>query len=1077
MIMSAPMREATHVYRGNREDLRQPLQTLFGVGSLAGLTDEQLLERFADGRGEASEAAFAALVDRHGPMVLHVTRAVLGDRHDAEDAFQGTFLVLALRAGSIRRRDALASWLYGAARRVALRARRQAARHRERERRRAAQIAAFEPLSTAQAELCPELYDELDRLPEPFRAAVLLCDLEGHSYERAARVLHCPVGTVQSRLARGRQRLRQRLESRGLAPTVVFAGTKAALTARSAVSPHLAMAIAKTASGVASGRSIAAMVPKPIAGLVGPEIRTLLTSRALVILMTLVTSGLVAAAMIGLVIAGQRGDDPKPDPIAAISKAKTGPIHVHVVDVQGKGVPEISVELIGAEFDVPIRFRTNADGRVLIPRDADVDGTFLIAGRDRESLGWTPRFDAHSNQSVGTRADPLVMKLLPLTHRVEGSAVDRDGKPIAGVTIEPQILSNTTNGAMIFSLQRLAPRAGALLAAAVTDPAGKFVLMLPEETNVVLRTAHPRYIGRTQAQPESRVLEPIILEPAGAITGKVTDEATGRPVAGANIGAQLIEYRRRGQGGWGDALTDEKGRFVIGSLEPGVYNLLFQRARGRTQATARAVEGLRVRAGADTSVDLTLIDGRPLRGLVIDQETEQPVAGASVGCYGPATPQSGAAVESRRTDDAGRFTFYLPPGEQHVYIMDGSSFGHLSRRTVVLPDQGDIEPVRLVRTNPATARPVRDAMRVPSRPDARAEVKQPVDSGNDEPDAVTTIGPTKEAYVGKAQSTPKAMIKVKDRPAHPDIAVGEAKTKMPAPKMRTVTGRVHDPQGRPVPGVSLAIVSNDRLAETFDLASTDRDGVFVFSELPDRALQISLSRPGFQFQMEALAAGEDTAEWTYRMEADARSKRKGALTKDEPIAPGLRERLTFVDLARRGNDPLDEGPAGSGNDLNRLPRGLHKMGDAYFGIGETMVHTQGGARPDLPRAVKGIKVQAKGHRLHILHATQYGEDPGKIIGAYFVHYTDGSHERIPIVYGRNILNWWSFPSKTEDPTDARVAWTGASDTTEMNPGIKIRLFDLTWTNPHPDKQVAALDILSAGTACDPFLVAVTLERD
>ena len=100
-----------------------------------------------------------------------------------------------------------------------------------------------------------------------------------------------------------------------------------------------------------------------------------------------------------------------------------------------------------------------------------------------------------------------------------------------------------------------------------------------------------------------------------------------------------------------------------------------------------------------------------------------------------------------------------------------------------------------------------------------------------------------------------------------------------------------------------------------------------------------------------------------------------------------------------------------------------------------------------------------------------------MIGAYLVHYTDGSYERIPIVYGRNIVNWWSFRAGTEEPSDAQVAWTGSSDTTDLNPGIKIRLFDLTWTNPHPEKEVTALDVLSAGTDCDPFLVAVTLERD
>ena len=85
--MSAPMREAISIQRGRRDGLGEPLQTLFSVGSLAGATDGQLIERFAEGRGEAAEAAFTALAERHGPMVLGVCQAVLGDRHYAEDAF------------------------------------------------------------------------------------------------------------------------------------------------------------------------------------------------------------------------------------------------------------------------------------------------------------------------------------------------------------------------------------------------------------------------------------------------------------------------------------------------------------------------------------------------------------------------------------------------------------------------------------------------------------------------------------------------------------------------------------------------------------------------------------------------------------------------------------------------------------------------------------------------------------------------------------------------------------------------------------------------------------------------------
>ena len=113
-------------------------------------------------------------------------------------------------------------------------------------------------------------------------------------------------------------------------------------------------------------------------------------------------------------------------------------------------------------------------------------------------------------------------------------------------------------------------------------------------------------------------------------------------------------------------------------------------------------------------------------------------------------------------------------------------------------------------------------------------------------------------------------------------------------------------------------------------------------------------------------------------------------------------------------------------------------------------------------------VRAQGDRIHILHATQWAIDPGTLIGAYLIHYTDGSNQRIPIVYGRNLVNWWiSRPGKTSRPR-LESPWTGSSDTIDLNPGIKIRLFAATWTNPHPEKEVATLDMLSAGTECDPF---------
>jgi RNA polymerase sigma factor (sigma-70 family) len=173
-------------------------------------SDESLLERFV-ARGD--EAAFEALVRRHGPMVLGVCRRVLHHRHDAEDAFQATFLVLARKAGAIRQRHLLGNWLYGVAYRTALEARTIAARRRRKER----AMARPEAISPEDlGELRCLLDQELSRLPDRYRTAVLLCDLEGVPRKEAALRLGWPEGTLSCRLARGRQALARRLARRGL---------------------------------------------------------------------------------------------------------------------------------------------------------------------------------------------------------------------------------------------------------------------------------------------------------------------------------------------------------------------------------------------------------------------------------------------------------------------------------------------------------------------------------------------------------------------------------------------------------------------------------------------------------------------------------------------------------------------------------------------------------------------------------------------------------------------------------------------------------------------------------------------
>jgi RNA polymerase sigma factor (sigma-70 family) len=195
--------------------LRQVGRLLSG-GTIASLGTEHLLERFATHR---DEAAFEALVNQHGPMVLGTCRRMLTDPNDVEDAFQATFLVLARRAGSIQDADRLGPWLHGVARRVASRSRALSARRNT-----LGRLVVDEPTTEPEngleaGELRATLDEELSQLPEKYRAPLVLCYLEGLTHDEAAQKLRWPVGTVRSRLAGGRDRLRARLTKRGLAPS------------------------------------------------------------------------------------------------------------------------------------------------------------------------------------------------------------------------------------------------------------------------------------------------------------------------------------------------------------------------------------------------------------------------------------------------------------------------------------------------------------------------------------------------------------------------------------------------------------------------------------------------------------------------------------------------------------------------------------------------------------------------------------------------------------------------------------------------------------------------------------------
>ena len=287
--------------RGYIGAILRDFQTLFDTGTFSGLSDRQLLERFASVRDASADAAFEVLVRRHGPMVLRVCRKVLGNSTDAQDAFQATFVVLVRRYSSIRRLDSIGGWLYGVACRVAARARVEASRHHATERRVALRVVeAVDPpdaLESDPTECGLVIQEEVRRLPEKYRVVVVLCYWQGLTQEQAAVQLGCPLGTVRSRLARARDLLRPRLSRRGLAtpPESDVPLFPSILAGRLSLVPNgLTSSTVKVAGQVASGRALADVTSTSVAAMAQNVLRSLFMIKLKTVSVSLMLIGIGA---------------------------------------------------------------------------------------------------------------------------------------------------------------------------------------------------------------------------------------------------------------------------------------------------------------------------------------------------------------------------------------------------------------------------------------------------------------------------------------------------------------------------------------------------------------------------------------------------------------------------------------------------------------------------------------------------------------------------------------------------------------------------------------------------------------
>jgi RNA polymerase sigma factor (sigma-70 family) len=354
------------------------------------LADELLLERFA---GAGDEAAFAALVERYGGMVLGVCRRVLERVDEGEDAFQATFLVLARKARTIRKRQALASWLFGVAHRLALKARTKAVERRNRERQ-----VPDRPLSNpvddlSWREVRQILDDELARLPEKHRAPLLLCYLDGLTQDEAARRLNWPRGTLKRRLERGRELLRARLSRRGvsLSATLLLTGLSAN-GASASVPPLLAISTLRAAMGFALGSGMpVGSVSVQAATLAEGMLRNMLAIKV----KTGVTAVLAITMLAGAGLGGFQWSRAKPQAVARVpdgekkrvgekadDSKKTREEHVRS-DLYGDPLPPGAIARMGTvRFrDHPNNIAYSLDEKTLIASDWEVRVWDAVTGR------------------------------------------------------------------------------------------------------------------------------------------------------------------------------------------------------------------------------------------------------------------------------------------------------------------------------------------------------------------------------------------------------------------------------------------------------------------------------------------------------------------------------------------------------------------------------------------------------------------------------------------------------------------------------------------------------------------------
>lgn len=674
---------------GQLDNVLRYIRSLVAAGQTRELPDRELLERFVT---RHDETAFAAIVERHGPLVLGICRRALQNEHYAEDACQATFLVLARKAGSIRKRQSLGCWLYGVAYRVARKLRADLKRRAARD---VTLVDLPRPDTTGEItwrEGLAVLDEELTRLPMTYRSALVLCYLEGRTQDEAARELGCSLGALRGRLERARECLRTRLVRRGVGLSATLLGTALGSTQSSAaVPPTLAITTVRAAAAFARGQTLLELISAHVTTLTEGVLKAMFLTKLKVVitlvfavrLLSLGAGVLTGTAdgerdVQGKAVSGQStvAQDQKAaehstrtnagKTLSQAGSAEKSNTEEHrivalVRDTVGKPVSGAHVDWVAAvqprlsHLAMPKGQNSGPRPFVVAAGNTDTGGRCEL--RARYASGEYPEMlliatgpgYGLAGKSFTSDKDPVAITLRPEI-RIKGQLFTPSGAPAKGVRI--QLISVTFGPQETVGIDsRLTDAPPYWPSAVFTDDQGRFTLGgFSEDADPHLTLTHDEF-----AQEELNVtakstvrdlykvfdIQPLkpefkhTLQPARPVQGVVTAADTGKPLPGVVV--EVIPWGPHG-GQIFTTRTDAQGRYRVSGHAatsspplPQYTATVYPPPDSGYLSISDFQDEKRWPAGAKfVEKNFALPRGCLLHGTVLDGDSMKPVAGASI---------------------------------------------------------------------------------------------------------------------------------------------------------------------------------------------------------------------------------------------------------------------------------------------------------------------------------------------------------------------------------------------------------------------------------------------------------------